>query len=134
MQTIRTPEKRELFLSGLKDFHGNVSKALEAANLSRSAAYDWKKEDQDFSTAWDDIVEAGTEELEQEAWRRAHEGWLEPVFYQGEEVGHVRKFSDVLMMFTLKGRKPEKYRDNSKVELGSNGPIQVNVVYDPPKP
>lgn len=132
MQTIRTPEKREKFLKALSEFHGNVSKALEAVKISRMAAYDWKKDDPDFSQEWDDVVEAGTEELEQEAWRRAHEGWEEPVFYQGEVVGAVRKFSDTLLMFTLKGRRPEKYRENSKVEVGgaNGGPIQLNVAYD----
>ena len=132
MQTIRTPEKRATFLQALKNFHGNVSKSLEAADLSRSAAYDWRNDDEDFRQAWDDIVEASTEELESEAWRRAHEGWLEPVFYQGEEVGQVRKFSDTLLIFTLKGRKPEKYRETSRTEVvGQNGgPINLKVVYD----
>lgn len=132
MQTIRTPEKREQFLTALDEFNGNVSKALESAKLSRSAAYDWKNEDEDFSSAWEDIVEATTERLESEAWRRAHNGVERGVYYQGERVATEREYSDSLLMFTLKARKPEKYRDNVKHELGgpNGGPVVLRVVYD----
>lgn len=129
MQTIRTPEKREKFLTALDEENGNVSKALEIAVLSRSAAYDWRKEDDDFATAWDDIVEKTTERLEAEAWRRAHDGVDRDIFYQGEKIGTETNYSDSLLMFILKGRKPEKYRENSKVELGGvgGGPLVIEV-------
>lgn len=135
MQTIRTPENERKFLAALQEFEGNVSRAAMSAGLARTALYQWRNEVTEFREKWDDIVEAETEKLEDEARRRAYDGWLEPVFYQGEQVGEVRRFSDVLLMFTLKARKPEKYRDNSKVEVGgpNSGPIQVNVVYETPK-
>ena len=41
---------------------------------------------------------------------------LEPIYYKGELVGHVRKYSDALMMFLLKAHRPDKYRDNIKVD------------------
>jgi hypothetical protein len=44
------------------------------------------------------------------------DGTLEPVFHQGQEVGQVRKYSDTLLIFLLKGRKPDTYRDNVSVE------------------
>lgn len=121
MQTIRTQEKRELFLKALNDHWGNVSKACAAADISRTAAYAWKDEDAEFSEAWDDVVESTTEQLEGEAYRRAYEGWEEPVYQKGEQVGTVRRFDSTLAMFILKGRKPETYRDNAKIELGGPG-------------
>lgn len=132
MQTIRTPEKREKFLTALDEENGNVSKALEVAVLSRSAAYDWRNEDEDFKTAWDDVVEKSTERLESEAWRRAHDGVDRDVFYQGEKIATETNYSDTLLMFMLKGRKPEKYRENSRVELGgaNGGPVTLRIVYD----
>jgi hypothetical protein len=48
--------------------------------------------------------------LEDEAVRRAYEGWLKPVFYQGRQCGAVRRYSDKLLMFLLKGWRPERYR------------------------
>jgi hypothetical protein len=40
--------------------------------------------------------------LETEMRRRALVGWDEPVFHAGKVVGHVRKFSDALLIFALK--------------------------------
>jgi hypothetical protein len=33
------------------------------------------------------------------------------VFYQGQQFATVRKYSDTLLIFLLKGRKPERYRE-----------------------
>ena len=54
--------------------------------------------------------------------RRAHSGFDEPVFYKGIETGTVRKYSDTLTIFLLKGFKPDKYKDRVANELsGPNG-------------
>ena len=34
-----------------------------------------------------------------------------PLLYKGKEVGHVRAFSDLLLMFLLKAKRPVVYRD-----------------------
>jgi len=47
--------------------------------------------------------------LEDEAIRRAHDGTMKPVFHGGKKVGEVREYSDKLLIFLLKGCKPEKY-------------------------
>ncbi len=40
------------------------------------------------------------------------EGVEEPVrWYKGEAGGMVRKYSDVLLIFLLKGLRPDKYKD-----------------------
>ena len=56
----------------------------------------------------------------------------EPVFYQGEVVGSVRKFSDTLLMFLLKGNRPDKYKDRVSKEIAGKdgGAIQVNSEID----
>jgi transposase-like protein len=135
MRTIRTPEKRTQFLQAIIDHAGNVTAACAAAGISKRAAYDWREADPEFKEAWDDAVDLTTEALEQEVYRRAHDGCEEPVFYQGQMCGTIRRYSDTLAMFTLKARNPTKYRDNSKLELGgaNGGPIQVNVTYETPK-
>jgi predicted DNA-binding transcriptional regulator AlpA len=69
-----------------------------------------------FASAWDEALTLGVEGLEDEARRRAYEGWLEPVWNKGVECGVVRKFSDTLLIVLLKGHKPEKYRENARIE------------------
>ena len=73
-------------------------------------------------------MQIGISALEDEAHRRAFEGVPEPVFHQGVECGSVRKYSDTLAIFLLKAHRPEKYRENSRMELtGANGgPLQIS--------
>ena len=54
--------------------------------------------------------------LEAEAHRRAVEGVEEPVgWYRGKPGGTVRRYSDNLLMFLLKGVLPERYKDRMEV-------------------
>lgn len=116
-RTVRTDKKEGRFLEELRTTGGNVSRACEAIKVNRQRVYEWRAADPAFAAKWDEAVEAGTEELEQEARRRAYMGVDEPVFYQGEECGAVRKYSDTLLIFLLKGRRPEKYRDNVTLKI-----------------
>jgi hypothetical protein len=69
-----------------------------------------------------------SESLEEEARRRAVEGYDDPVYQQGRLVGHKRKHSDLLLITLLNGNMPEKYqRQSSRLEITGpdGGPIQV---------
>lgn len=91
---------------------GNISKACEVAGISRATHYLWSREDPEYVKAVDDAMETAADVLEEEARRRAHDGVEEPVFYQGEVCGTVRKYSDTLLIFLLKAAKPQKFREN----------------------
>jgi hypothetical protein len=58
-------------------------------------------------------LEHGTDALEDEAVRRAVEGVIKPVFHQGKRVGTLRVFSDPLLMFLLRARRPDKFADRT---------------------
>lgn len=111
------PKKEEDFLRVLRETGGNVSRACAAISLARQRVYEWRASDPQFAIAWDEAVETGTDELEEEARRRAFQGVDEPVFYQGDECGTVRKYSDTLLIFLLKGRKPDKYRERVTIDV-----------------
>jgi hypothetical protein len=104
----------------------SVKHAAELTSYHRSRFYDARHADDEFATAWDDAVAAGTQVLEDEALRRAVHGVDEPVFQKGEQVGTIRRYSDNLLMFLLKKRDPS-YRENARLEVtGQDGePIQV---------
>ena len=120
-RTIRTPEKGEKFLKTLRLTGGNVSRACKAEGIGRRTAYEWRASDEAFARAWDEAVEAGLDELEQEAYRRAFKGTKKPVYQKGELVGHIQEYSDTLTIFLLKGGRPEKFRErvehSGKVEV-----------------
>ena len=133
MRTIRTPKKRSKFIESLRETGGNVTLSCELSDISKRAVYDWRAVDSNFAAAWDEAVEAGTEDLESEARRRALIGVEEPVYYQGDICGTVRKYSDTLLIFLLKGRRPDKYRENVKQEIVGTVEHTHKVVRVPPK-
>ena len=98
----------------------NVSEATRSIGMARRSLYDARDRDTEFAQLWDEAVEEATDALEREAWRRAVEGWDEPVFYQGKAVGAVRKYSDRMLELLLKGHRPEKYKDRHEISGGPN--------------
>lgn len=127
-QTIRTEKTEAAFLEALGEC-GNVTMACKLSKVGRSAVYKWRREDAAFAATWDEAQELGTDALEDEALRRAFNGTGRPVFYQGEECGEVREYSDSLMMFMLKARRPEKFKERSSTELtGKDGAALVPVL------
>ena len=108
-----TPEIKEAFLQILS-MCGNVTTSAELIGGCREYAYVLRGKDKEFSEAWDAARRTAVDRLEQEAWSRAVKGVKKPVgFYMGEHGGtFVQEKSDNLLMFCLKGERPEKYRDN----------------------
>ena len=103
-------ETKAVFLAELS-IDGNVSRAARKAEIDRVQIYRWKDADAKFSKDWDEHKRIGDHALEDEATRRAYEGIDVPVTIAGErEV--IKRYSDSLLMFRLKGIFPEKYRDN----------------------
>lgn len=105
-----------MFLKELRENGGFVSKACEAVAVSKQTVYNWRAEDIEFAADWDRVVDLATEDLEKEVRRRAYHGVDEPVFYKGEQCGVIRKYSDTLLMFAIKARKPE-YRESIKLTI-----------------
>jgi hypothetical protein len=69
-------------------------------------------------------VEDGGAVREAEAWRRAVEGVERPIVSGGKVVTTVREYSDALLIFLLKGRRPAKYA-RFEVTGAGGGPVMV---------
>ncbi len=82
---------------------GNVSWSAKKAGISRNAAYMHYGNTPSFAKRWDDAIDESADVLEKEALIRAVKGRL---------IDGTRKYSDTLLIFLLKGARPEKYRDN----------------------
>lgn len=128
--SITHPKKRAC-LTALAET-GNVTEATRAAGVHRRTHYDWldpKKSGQEaaaiYAEAVEDAMEAAADRLEREAFRRAVEGVDEPVYQGGELVGTVRKYSDTLLIFLLKGARPEKFRERH--EHRHSGSVRFNL-------
>ena len=132
---IKHPKKRA-FLAAYAEC-GNVTQAAEIAGIDRNTHYGWKHSDPLYAEALAAAEGQAADRLEQEARRRAVEGVIEPVFYKGKMVTEgegeskkpvgIRRFSDTLLIFLMKGAMPEKYKERVAAEhTGKNGgPIEV---------
>ncbi|WNO49332.1 hypothetical protein [Achromobacter phage kwar_LB4] len=82
-------QQKEVFLENLA-MNGNVTLAARAAGWKYpTIAERYRAEDEQFAEAWVDALTQATDAMEYEARRRAMEGWDEPVWYMGEQVGSV---------------------------------------------
>lgn len=123
-QTPRTLEKDDLFFQSLSQ-GGSVRQALRCSGYSRTMVYVWRKADETFAARWGDADETAIERMEEEADRRAIDGTSKPVFFKGDECGHIQDYSDTLLIFRLKAKRPHVYRDN--VSLEHSGTVAVTV-------
>lgn len=93
----RRRDWKPAFLKALRD-QGTVTAACEAAKISRQTAYRERQANEDFALQWHDVEHQVTDELESKAVEIALSG-------------------DTRMLeFLLKARRPERYRENIKVE------------------
>jgi hypothetical protein len=84
---------KNAFLTALENT-GTIRTAAKAANVHYTTVYREKKDDPDFAAAWENSIEVAADTLEDEARKRAFAG------------------SDVLLIFLLKGMRPEKFRES----------------------
>jgi transposase-like protein len=91
-------------------------------DISPGAVRIWRQQDKSFDEAYTDAEASVTDSLEKEAIRRAKNGVLEPVISQGKVVMEgseplmVRRYSDSLMQFLLRGRRRDVYGDKREVD------------------
>jgi hypothetical protein len=108
---IGHPKKRA-FLAAFALF-GTISRASEAAEISRANHYNWLKDDDGeiYAKAFEDAKQRACDALEQEARRRAMEGVEKPIVRNGFVVDTYTEYSDTLLIFLMKGAMPDKYKD-----------------------
>lgn len=125
---IAHPKKRAFLLAYA--LLGTVTHAARAAGISRRTHYDWidsaDAESEIYKKAMQDAHEQGIDSLEREAVRRAVEGIDKPIIRDGQIVGTVKEYSDTLLIFMLKGAKPNKYRERFDVNTSNLSNDELN--------
>lgn len=108
---------------------GSITKAAKDTGVDRCVHYAWLEEVKGYREAFEAAKDQAAQTLEDEATRRAVEGVTQVEYYQGKPVGAKRVYSDALMMFLLRGLRPEKYRERGSVELTgkAGGPIETEL-------
>lgn len=132
--------KKAVFLRAFS-VRGVMRDACKAAGVSYSLVHThWRVTDPWFEKMLIEAQLEGKDILEAEAHRRAVEGIDEPVVFQGmvttvfdaetgrDKVLTVKKYSDSLLAMLLKASDPEKYREQSKIDVNHGGAVGVLVV------
>lgn len=96
-----TDKKRDAFLEALGKGL-SVTTAAQAVGHTRSSMYGFKERDKDFSDAWDEAVEQGTDVIEDHVLKMG-----------------LNDKNLTALIFLLNGRRPEKFKQRHDVT--SNG-------------
>jgi hypothetical protein len=84
--------------------------ASRAARVSHVTARRHRREDPDFETQCIAAEEHAVELLHDVTFKSALKGDCEPVFWQGIQVGHIRKFDNRLRIELLRAHLPSRFK------------------------
>jgi hypothetical protein len=112
--------KKKSFLTAFA-LCGNVTDASDKAEIGCKTHYGWMNLEHDERDAYREAFAEAQERafvvLEREARRRAVDGVENPIFDKdGNLVGHEIKYSDTMLIFLMKGLRPDVYRETFKHE------------------
>lgn len=108
---------REAFLAALEDGL-QVRSAARLAGVRFQRLYERRKVDEEFSAAWDEAYEQGTQAWEDLHATRTKEGIVEETTdADGKVIRRVRKPYPQDLHLMLKARRPEVYRENASVAV-----------------
>ena len=92
--------------------------------MSRDTASEHRKRDPEFAKQWDEAQEQALDLLHARVWQRCLEGDVEPVFFMGEPVGYIHKFSDKLQIEMLRAYRPDRFKTAGvNVNVGVRGDV-----------
>lgn len=117
-------QRQALFLKVLAA-SGVVQVACRKSGVARETHYKWMRNDPSYPGRVVDAMDDAADILEEEAIRRAYEGVDKPIYHNGKVVDIVKEYSDNLLMFTLKARRPEKFRERYETKITSDDNLQV---------
>lgn len=115
------PVIKEAYLKYLAST-GTGCKAAAEAGVAVQTIYNWRAKDHEFDEACNQANRDYCNVLRAEIHRRGVIGYEEPVFYQGVQVGNVRKFSDRMLELQAKAKMHE-YRDRQQIDMNVSGGV-----------
>ena len=105
--------------------HVRVNGGQDSYNTFRAH----QRNDPDFAAQVREAEEEGAELLHDACWKATVEGEIEPVYWQGEVVGHVRKFDSRLRIEMLRAHLPDRFKTPGQAAVKISAPgAQVLVI------
>lgn len=107
--------------------HGEITEACKLAGIHRSLVWKTAKRCPRFARAFQYAKDRFKESLAVVAIKRARDGWEEPIFWQGEQVGTKRVYDNRLLSECLRAYFSERF---SPKETDKGGSTTVNINID----
>jgi hypothetical protein len=105
--------------------------ALKAARVCYNTVRAHERNDPEFAAQLKEAEEQGAELLHDVAFKAALEGELEPVYWRGEVVDHVRKIDNRLRIEMLRAHMPAKFKTpGSKVAINTGQTTNNTMIVD----
>ena len=111
---------------------GNVTKTCKILNLNQRSLYYALEHDTEFNSAFERVRDLSINKAEDELIRRAVEGVDKGVWFQGEQVGTERIYSDGLLSKLLAANRRKWRTNNLEVTGADGGPIQSSISIELP--
>jgi hypothetical protein len=102
--------KKRRFLAAFAHLGQREAAAASVGIDSRTHRY-WMQKDLVYAEGFKRAEAFVADRIEDEIFRRGIGGWEDPVYWQGAQVGTIRRYSDTLLIFAAKGAMPAKYKD-----------------------
>jgi hypothetical protein len=111
---------RPRFLKALR-MSCNWTDSLKAAHVSYNTVKLHERSDPDFAAQLKEAEQEGAEMLHAVCWKSALEGNVEPVYFQGQIVGEIRRFDNRLRIEMLRAHMPHLFKTP-----GAHAPPVIN--------
>ena len=106
--------------------------ALKAARVCYNTVRSHERNDPEFAAQLREAEEEGAQLLHDVCFQSALEGNLEPVFFQGKVVAHVRKYDSRLQIEMLRAHMPKVFKTpGAKVEVNTGQGSQNTFICGP---
>jgi hypothetical protein len=88
----------------------NWTDALKAAHVCYNTVRAHERSDPEFAAQLREAEQEGAELLHSVCWKSAMEGNVEPVFFQGQIVGYIRKYDSRMRIELLRAHMPHLFK------------------------
>jgi len=127
-----TPALKAKFLEVYRKVR-SVAVACRGLEIHPKTIYEYLKPDSEyfdekFYEEYELLKEEIKEEVLSSALEKAMDGWIEPVFYQGEQTDEIRKKSDYLHGILLKGYHSDIMAERKELTGANGGAVRFNNV------
>ncbi len=104
--------------------------ATKAARVSYNTVRTHQRNDPEFAAQVTKAEAEGAELLHDVCWKAAVQGNVEPVYWDGAVVGHIKKFDSRLRIEMLRAHLPAKFKQpgTANVKINAAGGASVLVI------